>query len=211
MPQFDKDHYTIIKGLIDPDWCKTLYNYVRLNARRCEMKQQHDKEKYREAWDGTFADKQCPGNYAQYGDTLMDSMLMMHGKQIEIVTGMQLAPSYTYYRMYQNNAILERHKDRPSCEISATVCLDWDDSNCATRKPWSIWVKNDQGEIAVDLEPGDAMVYKGCEIEHWREPFHGIACAQVFYHYTDVNGDKFNPWDGRPHGGLPRGMQIKNV
>ena len=63
-------------------------------------------------------------------------------------------------------------------------------------------------EIAVDLEPGDAMVYKGCEIEHWREPFHGIACAQVFYHYTDVNGDKFNPWDGRPHGGLPRGMQV---
>ena len=90
----DKDHYTIIKGLIDPDWCKTLYNYVRLNARRCEMKQQHDKEKYREAWDGTFTDKQCPGNYAQYGDPLMDSMLMMHGKQIEIVTGMQLAPSH---------------------------------------------------------------------------------------------------------------------
>ena len=54
------------------------------------------------------------------------------------------------------------------------MCLDWDDSNCATRKPWSIWVKNDQGEIAVDLEPGDAMVYKGCEIEHWREPVHGI-------------------------------------
>ena len=69
-------------------------------------------------------------------------------------------------------------------------------------------VKNDQGEIAVDLEPGDAMVYKGCEIEHWREPYHGIACAQVFYHYTDVNGERFNPWDGRPHGGLPRGMQV---
>ena len=113
--------------------------------------------------------------------------------------------------MYQNNAILERHKDRPSCEISATVCLDWDDSNQSPRKPWSIWIKNDQGEIAVDLEPGDAMVYKGCEIEHWREPFHGIACAQVFYHYTDVNGDKFNPWDGRPHGGLPGGMKVKNV
>ena len=208
MPEFNKDSYTVIRGLIDPDWCKTLYDYCRLSAQRCELKQQHDEEKYREAWDGTFIDKQCPGNYSQYGDPLMDSMLMMHGKQIEIVTGMQLAPSYTYYRMYQNNAILERHKDRPSCEISATVCLDWDDSNQSPRKPWSIWLKNHEGEIAVDLEPGDAMIYKGCDIEHWREPFHGVACAQVFYHYTDVNGDKFNPWDGRPHGGLPRGMKV---
>ena len=55
--------------------------------------------------------------------------MMAHGKKIEEITGMKLAPSYTYYRMYLNGAILKRHKDRPSCEISATVCLDWDDSS----------------------------------------------------------------------------------
>ena len=171
------------------------------------MKQKYDDTKYAKAWDGTFYDKQCPGNYSHYGDPMMDSLLMAHGKKIEEVTGMKLAPSYTYYRMYLNGAILERHKDRPSCEISATVCLDWNDSNCQKRKPWPIWIKNDQGEIAINLEPGDAMVYKGCEVEHWREPFHGNACAQVFYHYTDVNGERFNPWDGRPHGGIPHGIQ----
>ena len=68
MPEFNKDSYTVIRGLIDPDWCKTLYDYCRLSAQRCELKQQHDEEKYREAWDGTFIDKQCPGNYSQYGD-----------------------------------------------------------------------------------------------------------------------------------------------
>ena len=207
MIDFEKNSYTVVKGLIEPEWCKTLYNYVGYSADRCGLKQKHDEEKYREAWDGTFQDKQCPGNYAHYGDPMMDSMMMAHGKKIEEVTGMTLAPSYTYYRMYLNGAILKRHKDRPSCEISATVCLDWDDSNCEERKPWSIWIKNHEGEKAIDLEPGDAMIYKGCEIEHWREPYHGIACAQVFYHYTDVNGERFNPWDGRPHGGIPHGFQ----
>ena len=157
MIDFEKNSYTVVKGLIEPEWCKTLYNYVGYSADRCGLKQKHDEEKYREAWDGTFQDKQCPGNYAHYGDPMMDSMMMAHGKKIEEVTGMTLAPSYTYYRMYLNGAILKRHKDRPSCEISATVCLDWDDSNCEERKPWSIWIKNHEGEKAIDLEPGDAM------------------------------------------------------
>ena len=35
--------------------------------------------------------------------------------------------------------------------------------------------------IPVDLEVGDMLVYSGCELEHWREPFEGDHCAQVFY------------------------------
>ena len=155
MIDFEKNSYTVVKGLIEPDWCKTLYNYVGYSADRCGLKQKHDEEKYREAWDGTFQDKQCPGNYAHYGDPMMDSMMMAHGKKIEEVTGMTLAPSYTYYRMYLNGAILKRHKDRPSCEISATVCLDWDDSNCEERKPWSLcnlWKERQRKSISWTLK-----------------------------------------------------------
>jgi len=45
------------------------------------------------------------------------------------------------------------------------------------------------------------------KVEHWRESYHGVTAAQVFYHYTDVKGELFNPWDGRPHGGIPHGFQ----
>ena len=212
MIDFEKNSYTVVKGLIEPDWCKTLYNYVGYSADRCGLKQKHDEEKYREAWDGTFQDKQCPGNYAHYGDPMMDSMMMAHGKKIEEVTGMTLAPSYTYYRMYLNGAILKRHKDRPSCEISATVCLDWDDSNCEERKPWSIWIKNHEGEKAVDLEPGDAMIYKGCERPHWRDAMptprrrkrdiilrrkeKEYYYHQIFFHYVLADGHRAHcAWD----------------
>jgi hypothetical protein len=40
----------------------------------------------------------------------------------------------------------------------------------------------------VDLEPGDMLVYSGCELEHWRNEFMGNMCGQVFLHYNHVNG-----------------------
>ncbi len=55
------------------------------------------------------------------------------------------------------------------------------------------------------LDVGDMLVYSGCELEHWREPFDGNICGQVFLHYNHVNGpfaDK-NRFDGRPMLGLP--------
>ena len=30
------------------------------------------------------------------------------------------------------------------------------------------------------------LVYKGCELEHWREKFNGNICAQVFLHYNEI-------------------------
>ena len=45
------------------------------------------------------------------------------------------------------------------------------------------------------LEEGDAVIYKGCEIVHWREPYNeGTKLAQVFLNYVDANG-KFTEWD----------------
>ena len=34
---------------------------------------------------------------------------------------------------------------------------------------------------------GDMIVYRGCEIEHWREKFEGNNHAQVFLHYNNVD------------------------
>ena len=57
------------------------------------------------------------------------------------------------------------------------------------------------------------LVYKGMILEHWREPFIGKDCAQVFLHYNDQkskNADK-NIYDTRPHLGLPayfKGVKI---
>jgi hypothetical protein len=66
--------------------------------------------------------------------------------------------------------------------------------------------------VRVDLKPGDMLVYKGCELEHWREKFKGKECVQVFLHYNNSKTPnvKNNIFDTRPHLGLPNWFRNKN-
>jgi len=132
---------------------------------------------------------------------------------MEKTTGLKLYPAYTYARIYKKGDELKRHKDRFSCEISTTMNLGGDD--------WPIylepdstngWVKEGIGYVSdntkgieVNLKPGDMLVYSGCELEHWRKPFKGKECIQVFLHYNNrkTPGAKDNMFDKRPHLGLP--------
>ena len=65
--------------------------------------------------------------------------------------------------------------------------------------------------IKVDLDPGDMLVYRGVELEHWREKFKGKECIQVFLHYNNRKtwGAKDNMFDKRPHLGLPSWFKRK--
>ena len=116
-------------------------------------------------------------------------------------TELELIPTYSYARIYKKGDVLERHKDRYSCEVSMTMNLGGD--------PWPIYLEpsgeTDKEGVKVDLEPGDALIYRGCEVEHWREAFEGENCAQVFLHYNDASGEnaKENAYDRRPFLGLP--------
>jgi hypothetical protein len=144
---------------------------------------------------GTFNDSQTTNTYSHYGDLAMDTLLQVLRPEIERQTKMKLVPTYSYQRIYKKGDILKRHKDRMSCEISGTLNLGGDH--------WPIFVKKDNKEIKIDLKPGDILLYHGCELEHWREPFLGNFCVQVFLHYNQKNSKNPNLWDGRPHPGLP--------
>jgi hypothetical protein len=120
---------------------------------------------------------------------------------MENETGLKLNPNYSYARIYKKGDVLHRHKDRFSCEISTTLNLGGDS--------WPIFLEpseelNKKG-IKVDLKPGDMLIYKGNLLEHWREPFEGENCAQVFLHYNNIGteGSNENIYDKRIHLGLP--------
>ena len=120
---------------------------------------------------------------------------------MEKTTGLNLQPAYTYARIYKKGDVLKRHKDRFSCEISTTMNLGGD--------KWDIYLEPSGKEgmkgVKVSLNPGDMLVYRGCELEHWRNKFKGKECCQVFLHYNNKKtpGSEFNLFDKRPHLGLP--------
>jgi hypothetical protein len=74
---------------------------------------------------------------------------------------------------------------------------------------WPIYLepsgKKGMKGIKVNLQPGDMLVYRGCDLEHWRKKFKGDECVQVFLHYNNIatKGSKENIFDKRPHIGLP--------
>jgi hypothetical protein len=143
-----------------------------------------------------------PDAHSKYADPAMESMLLHLLPFMEKHTGLALKPTYSFYRVYRKNDILEPHKDRPSCEISATLCFNYsyDDS----KYTWPIYMDGYKAE----LYPGDMVIYRGCDLEHWREAFTPESIndwhVQGFFHYVDVNGANVSyENDRRPSIGLP--------
>lgn len=105
---------------------------------------------------------------------------------VEVIVGEELIPTYSYARLYSNGDVLEKHRDRPACEVSVTLQL-----GRSHHYAWPIYMGNQR----YDLSEGDAVVYKGCDIEHWRDRCDGpqeYYSGQVFLHYVYKNGQHAN-------------------
>jgi hypothetical protein len=104
--------------------------------------------------------------------------------EVSLLFGEPVLPTYTYSRWQTTGHTLHRHRDRPSCEISLSLNLYQD-------KPWGIWIqKPNNEEVEIILNPGDAVMYLGCQADHWRVPFEGTKNVQVFLHYVRSYGPK---------------------
>ena len=109
--------------------------------------------------------------------------------RMEKETNKKLKPIYSYNRIYLPGSVLEKHNDRPSCEISASITLKYYYEDKKYRWPL------DMGETPIIIETGDGVIYKGVEIPHWRPVFaQPKQCwhHQLFIHYVDKHGPYSN-------------------
>ena len=198
---FKKNKYKILRGAISKELASFIYSYF-LNKRQLArfLFDQKYISPFTEYF-GVWNDQQVPNSYSHYSDIAMETLLASLKTKMEKETGYKLNETYSYARIYKTGDVLHRHKDRYSCEVSTTLNLGGD--------PWPIYLdptgKKGQAGIKVDLEPGDMLLYSGCDLEHWREAFSGKDCAQVFLHYNDAKKKtaKTNKYDGRLFLGLP--------
>jgi hypothetical protein len=131
-------------------------------------------------------DSQAPNSHAEYDFLLFVRLLVEKVFEVGTLLGEAVLPTYAYARVYNNGSVLERHRDRPACEISITL-------NLSKSHDWPIYFQRPDGsETSVELEPGDAVLYMGCIADHWREQFVGDEYTQVFMHYVRSYGE--NAW-----------------
>ena len=205
--------FQVIKNAVPYELANFIFNYFLLKRDAVDFMYKNNIT-YDNGMLGTWTDKQVPNTYSHYADMVMETLLMKVLPKMQQETGLELIPTYSYARIYKKGDILRRHKDRPSCEISTTLNLGGN--------PWPIFIDGTGADNVIDeyknivkpgapegtkvlLDVGDMLVYSGCELEHWREPFDGDICGQVFLHYNHVNGPfaEKNKFDGRPMLGLP--------
>ena len=212
---FKDKKYLVIKKAISFELANFAFNYLLLKRDAVKWMQDTNYISKFTPGFGTWEDKQVPNTYSIYGDCFMETLMMKVLPVMQEHTEMTLIPCYTYSRIYKKGDILKLHKDSPSCEISTTlhlggepwtIFLDPTGANYVIDEYKQIHKPNAPQGIPITLEVGDMLVYSGCELEHWREPFEGEHCAQVFLHYNNIDGPfgTQNKFDKRPLLGIPK-------
>ena len=214
---FKTKKYQVIKGALSKELANFIFNYMMLQRDAVDFMMKNNKVNPVNPFIGTRTDQQRPGAYSKYADWVMETLLMYMIPIMKQRTGLELIPTYSYTRLYEKGNILHRHKDRPSCEISTTLHLGGDewpiymdptgtDSILSGRETTPVVKPGAPKGVRVDLKVGDMLIYSGCDLEHWREPFQGNVCSQVFLHYNHANGPfaKTNLFDKRPMLGITK-------
>jgi hypothetical protein len=189
--KFESDNYVIQRKLIGSELIENLEMQFKMHRDNLMLQTNNDRSQF---YDGLVVDN-CFCWYAP-----VDYLLVTLKSKIENITGVSLTPTYTFGRIYYKNAIMKEHVDRPACEISATINISID------KTPWPIWVKNKNGvDIPIELFPGDALIYRGQVVPHWRNPYtEGEEQVQFFLHWVDSNGQSTGEiYDRRQTLGLP--------
>lgn len=177
----------LVRDFIDAQTIAVVSNYFENKIKRGE-------------WLESTARADPTSKFSYYADPLIEVLLLASKDAVAEAVGKELLPTYSYSRIYQQGEALLPHVDRPACEISVTV-------NVATKGDFSpIYTQyGDNDPEKHVLNPGDAVIYRGCDVMHWRQPLkEGQLNVQFMLHYVDKNGPNAEyVRDMRPAYGLP--------
>jgi hypothetical protein len=194
MTTLQNDKYVLIKNAVSEQTCRVLAREFRMARDIAGMVNTGEQYPYK--------DDLVQKSFSWYSplcfEALSDSIIR---PIVESLVDEPLYPTYSYARVYYPGAEMRKHVDRSSSEYSVTMCVDIDRSNTK----WNLGIETLNGEnIYIDQDPGDIIVYRGNDLYHWRDPYHGKEQINAFMFYVRANGEKAElKYDTRPMLGMP--------
>lgn len=165
--RFAAKGYAPIEGLLHRSQTHALANYYRRLSSSLE----------------TIGDSQCARRHGMHNERIARFLLRQMQWLVSEVAGEEVLPSYAYFAGYRGGAELVRHTDREQCEFSVTLLVDYDAPGGPSS--WPIHLETADGPVAIRQSPGDALVYKGRQLPHWRDVLPaGCASNSVLLHYV---------------------------
>jgi hypothetical protein len=164
--QFNKKGFVVIEGMISDSQAAFLYDYTLKHLN-----------------EGNLDDGQVPGSPSFYQDQEIVKLQKKLFPFIEKHINIKLIPIFCYHRVYRQGAILRMHKDSTRAEISLTMNLG------QMGKPWDLWlVDYEENANRITLNPGDALIYNGNKLHHWRgQLIEADLVSQIMFHYAQYS------------------------
>jgi hypothetical protein len=170
--RFREKGYVPLGNLIHPFNLAALRRYYRHVIRRGAI---------------PLGDVQSPRRYAAHDESVARFFHHQVANAVGAVVGEAIKPSYVYLASYLSGAELKKHIDRPQCEFSVTLCLDFSpEPELATS--WPICLDTPEGTVTVYQALGDGLVYRGTKVPHYRHVLaEGNTSTSIFFHYVPAD------------------------
>jgi len=171
-PQFQTRGYVPVARLIHPFHLAALRRYYRHQIRTGKI---------------SLGDYQSSRRYVVHNEGVARFFHQQLTATVAAIAGEPVKPSYVYLASYQPGAILKKHTDREQCEFSITLCLDYAPEPRSVT-PWPLQLHTESGKVTVHQAIGDALLYRGREIPHSRDPLpEAHTSTSIFFHYVREN------------------------
>ena len=155
-------NYKIIKNFISEEECDRIYNKMLL---------------LKGAGEGGY-DPICTKSWSFYSFASPEFIDKVKDKFEELFET-ELMYTFDYSRIYGEGEVLIPHTDRTMCQYATTINVR------NTGEPWTFYVRDPdtKEDISINMTKGDAVLYRGSEITHWREPLTGPDVYQTMIFY----------------------------
>ena len=169
-PAFKEARYCILPSLIRATHVSALDRYYR------------ERIAY---GDWARGDEQVRLRHGQHNETVSRYFHHQLTDFVGRVAGEPVKPSYAYVSAYREGAVLKPHVDRKQCVFTVSVWIDSLRAPEAAAEPWPLWFQTHAGKISLTQQAGDAVLFRGCELPHWRDrPPPGGASTTLIFHYV---------------------------
>ena len=169
---FKRDAFAQIDDIITPSFQSSLQTHMR--------------DLVTNGYFGALDDGQVARRMGFHNETVAASIHHRLAKLVSVIVGKAVQASYAYLGCYLDGSVLERHIDRPQCQYNLSIVYDMSDKQGNRVDPWPIYLQMGKKPLAVNLEPGSGLLYRGTDIEHWRDALpQGQRAIVCFYHFVD--------------------------
>ncbi|HVG29670.1 MAG TPA: hypothetical protein VM864_08235 [Pyrinomonadaceae bacterium] len=167
---FQSKGFVVAHDFVGKETCALLKEYVEQQLRL---------DMIEPAWGGPR------GSYGEYSTALGETLLNLLAPRVEAVVGRPVSPTFSFLRIYAPGEDLTPHLDRAACEVCVSIHFArWGDGCTGAVDGWPLYC----GGEPLACELADAVVFKGSQVEHRRDPNNGSAWGVLSLHYVYSDG-----------------------